>query len=125
MRSRRYWVESRIGMPSPGLGNLGDLSRPVPDLSFPALTPCGLAVLDLPTNPPISKAIVVTTMNGELAVFTQSNGVINQTPMFRTIVEGSLGAFNSIVLANLVPAAPKPQLYIAGSSGIRRFDFQP
>ena len=85
---------------------------------------CGLAVLDLPTSPPISKAIVVTTMNGELVVFTQSNGVINPAPLYRKVVEGSVGAMNSIVLANLDPADPKPELYLGGSSGIRRFDFQ-
>lgn len=84
---------------------------------------CGLAILDLPTNPITQKAIVVTTTNGELTVFTHSNGIINQTPLFRAIVEGSIGAFGSIVLANLDPADSKPELYLAGSSGIRRFDF--
>jgi len=35
----------------------------------------------------------------------------------------SLGAFNAIVVENLVPDAnAKPEVYIAGSSGIVRFD---
>ena len=65
----------------------------------------------------------MTTMNGELVVFTQSNGVINPVPLYRHVVEGSIGAFSSIVLANLEPTSTKPQLYLAGSYGIRRFDF--
>lgn len=41
------------------------------------------------------------------------------------VVEGSLGAFGSIVVANLAPDPnDMPEVYIAGSSGIRRFDFQ-
>jgi len=85
---------------------------------------CGLAVADLPTDPVISKAIFVTTMNGELAVFKQTNGVIDPTALYRKVVAGSLGAFNSIVIENLVPdTASKPEVYIAGSSGIVRLDF--
>ncbi|MEZ5963779.1 MAG: hypothetical protein R3F56_08030 [Planctomycetota bacterium] len=56
-------------------------------------------------------------------VFQQTNGIIDPTPLFRKVVEGSLGAFNSIVIADL-DADSKPEVYIAGSSGIRRFDFQ-
>jgi hypothetical protein len=97
----------------------------VPADDFVGFGACGLAILDLPTTPPINKAIVVTTTNGELAVFSQSNGVIQGTPLFRRVVEGSIGAFGSIVLADLDPTSPKPELYLAGSSGIRRFDFQP
>jgi len=85
---------------------------------------CGLAVADLPTDPVISKAIFVTTMNGELVVYKQTNGVIDPTALYRKVVAGSLGAFNSIVIENLVPdASSKPEVYIAGSSGIVRFDF--
>lgn len=83
---------------------------------------CGIAVADIP-NTSITKAVFVTTLNGELVVFQQTNGVIHSTPLFRTVVEGSLGGFNSIVIANLDPGDPKPEVYVAGSSGIRRFDF--
>ncbi|MEZ5963781.1 MAG: hypothetical protein R3F56_08040 [Planctomycetota bacterium] len=78
---------------------------------------------DIP-NTSITKAIFVTTLNGELVVFQQTNGIIDPNPLFRKVVEGSLGAFNSIVIANLDPADSKPEVYIAGSAGIRRFDFQ-
>jgi hypothetical protein len=79
----------------------------------------------LTTSPPISKAIFVATLNGELVVFQQTNGVVNPNPLFRTVVPGGIGAFNSIIVANLVPdTASKPEVYIAGSSGLRRFDFQ-
>ena len=42
----------------------------VPADDFVGFGACGLAILDLPTTPPINKAIVVTTTNGELAVFS-------------------------------------------------------
>lgn len=50
-------------------------------------------------------------------------GVVQAAPVYRTVVEGSLGAFGGIVIDNLDPSHPKPEVYIAGSSGIRRFDF--
>jgi hypothetical protein len=83
---------------------------------------CGIAVLDLPGTPAITKGILVTTLNGELVVFAQTNGAIDSNPVFRKVVEGSIGAYNSIVLANLDPTHSKPELYLGGSSGIRRFD---
>ncbi|MEZ5965126.1 MAG: hypothetical protein R3F56_14930 [Planctomycetota bacterium] len=67
---------------------------------------------------------MVTTLNGELVVFRQTNGVMNPAPLFRTVVNGSLGAFNSIVVEDLDPNRPGKEVYIAGSSGIRRFDEQ-
>ncbi len=83
---------------------------------------CGVAALALPNS--TSKSILVTTLNGELVVFAQTNGVVDPNPVFRRVVEGSIGAYNSIVLANLDPVDPKPELYLGGSSGIRRFDLQ-
>lgn len=76
--------------------------------------------------------VFVATVNGELAVFRQlSTGGLDPDPVFRTVVEGSIGgfgsigAFGSIVVANLVPDPnDMPEVYLAGSSGIRRFDFQ-
>jgi hypothetical protein len=42
--------------------------------------------------------------------------------VFRTFVDGSLGAFNSIVIDNLDPTnLDKPEVYIAGSMGVRKF----
>jgi hypothetical protein len=90
---------------------------------FPGYGTCGIAIADLPGTP-AGKEIVVTTLNGELVVFGQSSGVVNQTPLYRTVVQGSIGAFNSIVIANLEPdTMDKPEVYLPGSYGIRRFDF--
>ena len=69
--------------------------------------------------------IIVTTLNGELVVFPQTNGVIGQTPLYRNVFDTSLGAFNSIVVGDLDPfinlPAGKPEIYIASSTGIRKF----
>ena len=66
--------------------------------------------------------------DGEIAVFAHNNGAINPAAVFRRVVEGSVGAYNSIVIENLDPSAAgggaKPEVYMAGSSGIRRFDIQ-
>jgi len=90
---------------------------------FPGYGACGIAVSDIPGTS-ISKAILVTTLNGELVVFGQNNGVVNPAPLFRAVVQGSIGAFNSIVIADVDPdEQDKPELYLSGSYGIRRFDF--
>jgi hypothetical protein len=84
----------------------------------------GIAVGDLKiVGEPAGLNVVVTTLNGELIVFKQSGGVLNPAPVFRTFVDGSLGAFNSIVIDNLDEElnGPKPELYIAGSMGVRKF----
>jgi hypothetical protein len=83
----------------------------------------GIAIIDHPLVPAVNKAILVTTLNGELVVFGQTNGVIHAAPIYRGVFEGSLGGFGSIVIADLDASHAKPELYIAGSSGIRRFDF--
>ena len=70
----------------------------------------------------------MTTLNGEIAVFAHTNGAINPNAVFRKVVEGSVGAYNSIVIEDLDPSqaggGAKPEIYIAGSSGIRRFNIQ-
>ena len=86
---------------------------------------CGIAVADLDFPADGVPEILVTTLNGEFVVFGQSNGVLSTPPRFRTIVEGQLGAFNSIVVADLdgqihIPGT-KPEVYIASSTGIRKF----
>ena len=103
-------------------------SAPVPvgeigNADFQGYGTSGIAVIDDPLVAP-DKRIVVTTLNGELVVFGQTNGVINATPIYRGIFEGSLGGYGSIMIENLDPGNAKPELYIAGSAGIRRFDFQ-
>ncbi len=89
---------------------------------------CGLAIIDHPLITSIQKGILVTTLNGEIAVFAHTNGAINPTAVFRKVVEGSVGAFNSIVIEDLDPSQAggfaKPELYVAGSSGIRRFNIE-
>jgi hypothetical protein len=85
---------------------------------------CGIAVadLDFPTNGVAE--IIVTTLNGELVVFGHYLGTL-QAPRFAAVVDGQLGAFNSIVVADLdgtihTPPA-KLELYMASSTGIRKF----
>lgn len=89
---------------------------------------CGLAVADLDQDG--TPEILATTLNGEFVVLRQSGGVFPppdggvQQPMFQTIVEGQLGAFNSIVVGDLDPginSPGKPEVYIASSTGIRKF----
>jgi hypothetical protein len=65
-----------------------------------------------------------STLNGEFVVFGQTNGMINPTPLFQTIVEGQLGAFNSIVVGDLdtrINSTDKKEVYIASSTGVRKF----
>ena len=89
---------------------------------------CGTAIADLNetgvTNP--TPEILVTTLNGEFVVFAQSSGVLTQTALYCTVVEGQLGAFNSIVVADLDNDffGTKPEVYIASSLGLRKFYVQ-
>ena len=93
---------------------------------FPGYGTCGIAVADLTDHQlDLGKVVIVTTLNGELIVFAvESGGTINSQPLFRLAVEGAIGVLNSIVVADLDPVDSKPELYLAGSVGIRRFDFQ-
>ena len=111
-------------------GTLTEVGAPVPvgDLNsddFLGWGACGIAIADVP---PHGKLIFVATLNGELAVFRPlASGAIDPNPVFRRVLEGAIGAFGSIVVADLVPDPPplsKPELYLGGSSGVRRFDFQ-
>ncbi len=93
---------------------------------------CGLAVADLDGDD--TPEVLVTTENGEFVVLRQSGGVFATPnggmmqptqPMFQTIVDGQLGAFNSIVVGDFdhhigVPNT-KPEVYIASTTGIRKF----
>ena len=84
---------------------------------------CGIAIADVVGNDGVPE-IIVTTLAGEVFVFSQSNGVITQT-LHQRILDGGVGAFSSIFVANLDPTGgnTKPQLYLATTAGIRRFDF--
>lgn len=86
---------------------------------------CGLAVADFGTGTARKVYIVVTTLNGELLVYAwdpvnaQFGALVHSQ-----IVEGSLGAYNSILIHDLSTTnGAKPELYIAGSRGMRRWDF--
>lgn len=48
-------------------------------------------------------------------------GVIDSPPIFRTVLDGSVGAFNSIVVQDLYPVDGKPEVYVATSRGILKF----
>ena len=78
----------------------------------------GLQLGDLfPSSP--GPELIATTLNGDLFVFAIDGDGITQL-LFRTRVEGALGAFNSIVVANL-DQVPGNELYVAGSLGLRKF----
>jgi hypothetical protein len=85
----------------------------------------GIAVAEL-YDAATGPEVIVTTLNGELVVFSQTNGVLNAAPLFRTILDTSLGAFNSIVVGDFdqVWFGNKPEIYIASSTGVRKFYVQ-
>ncbi len=96
----------------------------VPHLTVPMPTgagalgyaPSGIALHDFTADG--VPEIVVTTLTGELFVFDGSSAALLDTEY----VEGAVGALNSIVIADLVGADGKAEVYVAGSMGIRRFD---
>jgi hypothetical protein len=71
------------------------------------------------------KEVLVTTLNGELVVFPCDSSGILGAPLVQNVHEGSLGAYNSILLEDRIAPAGKPErIYIAGSAGIRCFVVQ-
>ena len=106
-------------------GNLNLVANPVPlgssaNANAPGVGACRIAIADLDAGYP-GKEILVGTLNGELLVFSQALGVIDSTPIFRTVLDGSVGAFNSIVVQDLYPVDGKPEVYVATSRGILKF----
>ena len=47
--------------------------------------------------------------------------MIDSTPIFRTALDGPVGASNSIVVQDLYPVDGKPEVYVATSRGIIKF----
>lgn len=123
-------VRSTLRVFGDGGGSALQLLSSVPvgesgNADFPGYGTCGIAVADLTDHHlELGKVVIVTTLNGELIVFAVESGAIIAQPLFRLAVEGAIGVLNSIVVADLDPADTKPELYLAGSAGIRRFDFQ-
>jgi hypothetical protein len=66
---------------------------------------------------------VVGTLDGQLLVFARDAQGHVGSLLYRTQLEGSIGAFNSIVVADLdaAPTAPGNEIYVAGSLGLRKF----
>ena len=90
---------------------------------------CGIAVKDLNetgVQGTTTPEVLVTTLNGEFVVFAQTGGVLNPLPLFRDVLDGQLGAFNSIVVDDLDQDffGTKPEVYIATSTGVRKFYVQ-
>jgi len=113
-----------------GTTKLKELSPPTP-IGDPYATnhdlagfgACGIAVADLSSPPDGVPEILVTTAHGELVVFPWNPSTRRiGPPLYARILEGALGAFHSIQVADLFPPFGKPEVYIAGSYGIRRFD---
>ncbi|MGE3175750.1 MAG: hypothetical protein AB7O97_24210 [Planctomycetota bacterium] len=93
---------------------------------------CGLAVGDLLPAVP-GPELVVGSLDGHLLVYALdavTGEIVSQPPLYQTRVEGALGAYNSIVIADLVDASGAAEvpgtdgineLYVAGSLGLRRW----
>ncbi|MGE3354678.1 MAG: hypothetical protein AB7O84_23310, partial [Planctomycetota bacterium] len=47
--------------------------------------------------------------------------LLPQAPLYETRVEGAVGAYNSLVIADLDPSAAGNELYAAGSLGLRKW----
>ena len=85
---------------------------------------CGIAIADFGTGSARKVYLVVTTVNGELLVYewdlaTKKIGALR----YSKILEGAVGAYNSIVVKDLAPVDGTPELYIATSRGIRKWLF--
>ncbi len=109
------------------LGNPAGVPVGEATADFPGYGTCGIAIVDLSPWPSLQlgKVVIVTTFNGELVIFdVHPDGSLKTPPLLRKVVEGSIGAYGSIVVENFDPSSALPELYLAGSSGIRRFDFQ-
>ncbi len=80
---------------------------------------CGIAVGDvIPGNN--LQEIVVTSLDGHVLVYERDDSGTFGPLVYQTMVEGSVGAFNSIVIADLDDNGQN-ELYVAGSLGIRKF----
>ncbi|MGE3354463.1 MAG: hypothetical protein AB7O84_22220 [Planctomycetota bacterium] len=72
-------------------------------------------------------------LDGHLLVFSLdavTGEIVSQPPLYQTRVEGAVGAYNSIVISDLVDASGASEvpgtdgvneLYVAGSLGLRRW----
>jgi hypothetical protein len=86
----------------------------------------GLAVGDLLTGlEHAGDELVATTLAGDLFVFGLGSSEIVAAPKFRTWVPGALGAYNSILIADLDLDVGTPELYVAGSMGIWKWRRKP
>ena len=88
---------------------------------------CGIRVIDIdPESEDDELYIAVATVSGELVLFPWNRSSSQfGPPRWREIVDGSIGAFHSMVVADLVTSnGSKPEIYLAGEMGIRRFDVQ-
>ncbi|MGE3175540.1 MAG: hypothetical protein AB7O97_23150 [Planctomycetota bacterium] len=93
---------------------------------------CGLAVGDIVPAVP-GPELVVGALDGHLLVYAldaATGQIVSQPPLYQTRVEGAVGAYNSIVIADLVDRTGASEvagtdgtneLYVAGSLGLRRW----
>ncbi|MBK8097501.1 MAG: hypothetical protein IPK26_10355 [Planctomycetes bacterium] len=68
-----------------------------------------------------TEELVVTTMDGQLFVFARDKQGHVGSLLFQERLEGGVGPFNSILVADLDPAAPGNEIYVAGCLGLRKF----
>ncbi len=104
-----------------GEANIGGTAL-LPD--FPGYGACAIAVADLDQDPD-GLEILVCTHIGELSVFrwdVVQRQLASPDPVFRMVLDGSIGAFQSILIENLDQSHPAPEVYIAGTTGVQRLD---
>ncbi len=100
-----------------------------PDL-MPGFGVAGIAIDDVIEGAGYDgNEVVVTTLNGELYIFKTDGGgpggPLVTRPVHASVHAGSLGACNSIVVADLDTSTPEKEIYIASSQGMYRFDIIP
>jgi hypothetical protein len=81
---------------------------------------CGIAVGDV-LGPDANEEIVVTTLDGWFLVFAKLPEGYLGALLYKEKVEGALGAYNSIIIADLDPGAFGNEVYVAGSLGVRKW----
>jgi hypothetical protein len=79
----------------------------------------GMALGDLLGGP--EEELVVTTMSGDLFVYSVGASSLSAAPAFRTWFGGAGGAYGSLFIGDLDPTATGSELYLAGSIGIRKW----
>lgn len=117
MSSRLAWL--RVDPTSGSLGEVLHIDLAALGLPWTPYGACGIAVGELDPSNAVPE-VVVGTLAGDLLVFEPQVGGGGLTLLYATRIEGSVGAFNGLLIEDL-DGNPGNELYVAGSFGLRRF----